>query len=854
MIELSSSKLKLFTLTLCNGSAVIRNQNRINGLLSVWTKDIPPQYRGLLAKANFTGGVANESIVWTTDAFTSNPKPLSELSNGEHDKYARILQDAMTAYANSVAHADENVKKMLYAAITYPSESAVFCADDRVVITEWGMTPSGDKTINGLPYSIDDKARMESRSQNPNGQESPETTDNSESENAIDSNGIQAETVQDNPLGDSGSDSNSIEDRISDESATMSNSNIGQKQGETIADSKVEINGMPETPTKKEYKPWWKKWWWWLILLLLLFLIIFLAIKCSGKDDPEITPVTPELGKGDVVLSEDSLRYVASNRILLLLTDKNADMQQFAKDFKNKYPDSKKYILSNADTVVKRLTLTLPKEERTSLSEKLPEEFSSYGLVVIPETMYEHQSVQTNDPALQDQKKRWYFDECSVFDAWETTKGDDDIVVAIIDDGFDLNHPELKGKVVNPYNAVTHDANVFPSKSGHGTHVAATAIGNADNGTGTAGIAPNCKFMPIQVGDANGQMSTSAVMDAVVYAIQQGADVVNMSLGMQFGPFVQFAPKYLQMNFRANMFLDEQRVWDYLFDVARQRNVTFVLAGGNENVIIGLDPMQRSTNTIKVSAVQPSRAKADFSNYGDMSTVSAPGVGIYNAIPGGNYTFMDGTSMASPIVAGGCALLLSKDKNLSTSDLARILRETGNQSPSDVGPVVNFANALRNKDNCSDPDDCSDVNARYQQLVQELEKLKREHPGCIQTPDTLSLPTNFTLADLKGKWKSTTTLFNDRNEEVVIYFSFNGTPKGQLEIVEPSGARFNAPLDVNVNNDKVNINQTANAQGQNRSYDPYRFVLKPDKNRKASGNAKNKVQTANMFDFNLVRI
>lgn len=849
MVELSTSRIKAFSLTLCDGQAVVRNQNRIAGLLGVRMGDVPTRFHGLLAKANFMGGPGNETIMWTTDVFSSEPERLSELPADERARYSGILKDALNAYARAVADAPDPVRRLIYAAVTYPSEDAVFCADDRVVITEWGMTPVGEGGMSGMPYSIDDidperprrddSEKDDGDSDSDDGKdtrEADETHKARQTEGNADVNGMNAgrqDSVRNLP----------------DVDSRAGNEGVGNGVDAGIGTPPV------EPPVKKDDRPWWKKWWVWLLAALLLLLLLLLIFSRSWGRAPDIVPVTPELGENDVVLSDDSLRYVAANRVLLILTAGDADLDSFAKDFRKKYSDAEKYILSNPDTVLKRVTLTLPAEERRSMSESLPREFKSYGLTVIPETMYGG-SGMTNDPDLQDAERRWYFDECSVFDAWDVTKGDKDIVVAVIDDGFDLEHPELAGKVVKPFNAVTHTDRVFPSPSGHGTHVAATAVGNAGNGTGIAGIAPDCKLMPIQVGDANGRMSMSAILDGVGYAIENGADVVNMSLGMAFGPFVQFTPIYMQKNFRANMFLDEQRIWDYIFEIARQKNVTFVLAGGNENVIVGLDPMQRSGKTINVSAVQPDRAKADFSNFGDMSTLSAPGVHIFNAVPGNRYTFMDGTSMASPIVAGGCALLKSNDPTLSTAELVNILQQTGNPSSSDVGPIVNFARALRGDvDDAPAPGSCDDINSRYQELLAELDKIRREHPGCIQTPDTLSLPEHFTARDLAGRWKSTTSLFNENNEQVVIYFTFDGTPKGRLEIVEPSGEVYSASLDVAVANDAVNINQTSDAVGRSqRKYNPYRFVIRPDRQRRADGHADNKVEVANKFDFNLIRI
>ena len=836
MIELSSpSQVKNFDLKIHKGQAVVRNQ-RINALLGVRMKDVPPQYHDLLAKANFTGGYGNEEIVWSTDVFQDTPRRMSELNPEEKAGYKQILDEALTSYAAAIQDADKDVKDLLYSAVTYHSEDAVYCGDGRVVITEWGMTPMGQNTLMGMPYTLDIETRQKAQKD----VSVPEEDSVKPEETVLE---------EDIPI-------------VPREEEKTKNESNGPVIPPITPDNGNNISGGQQPPVpprqdkKKKEDPWWKKWWLWLLLLLAILLLLglslFLFRACTKA--PLIQPVTPPLGDDDIVLSEDSMRYVVKNRLLLLLTEQDADLDAFAADFRKKYPDADKYVLSNPNTVINRITLNLPEEERQSITETLPEEFASYGLIVIPETMYSGGSVP-NDPAMKDADKRWYFDEVSAFDAWDVTQGDSEVIVAIIDDGFDLNHPELKGKVYKPYNAVTQNDKVTPSRSGHGTHVAATAIGNANNGVGTSGIAPGCKFMPIQVGDAKGLMTTSAIMDAVAYALENGADVVNMSLGMSFGPYVQFAPLYMQKNFRANMFLDEQRVWDHLFNIAKQRNVTFVLAGGNENILIGLDPMARNENTIRVSATQPDRYKASFSNYGDMSTVSAPGVEIYNAIPGNNYTFMDGTSMASPIVTGGVALLKSQDRSLNVNQIAKILRETGNPSGSDVGPIVNFARALKAEQNGGFDGECEEINRRYHELLEELEKLRREYPECIQTPDTLTLPKDFTAEDLIGRWKSTTSLYNQADEEVVIYFTFNGTPTGRLDIVEPSGATFSAPLSVSISNDIVNIDQQTEAKGPGgAAYNPYKFVIKPDRNRRAEGKGQNKVDRTNVLDFRLVRI
>lgn len=862
-IELCTTALSQFNLTLNEGKAVVRNQNRINGLIGVRNSLIPEQFHNLLAKATFIGNAVNESIIWTTDVFESEPRKLSELTGGEKAKYNAVLQEALRVHASAFVDAEDSVKKKLYAAITYSSDASVYCADGRIVITEWGMSPKGNPNLIGMPLFIEDPIQEKHKSgiekEMEGGQEDDSKIVSGNNDDSALGNGefdemeLRRDDFARNKKKDA--DDNAQTNLQGDGNNPLGNndtiaSNTTNNGGTTNDENAIGVGDTSNNDCKKKKSKWWR----WLLPLLLLIAILLACILTKGcSSTGTVVPVTPAIDSTQIVLSKDSLRYIANNRLLLLLTKENASIDDFAKKFREKYKDEKRYILSNPDTLIKRVTLTFPAEERNSLEEKLPDEFQEFGLVVIPETMYKN-SYRASDPDFIDDNKRWYFDECSVFDAWDTTMGSDDVVVAVIDDGFDLNHPELKGKVVKPYNAVMHNDNVTPSSSGHGTHVAATAIGNADNENGLSGIAPKCKLMPIQVGDAQGNMMTSAILDAVVYAINNEADVVNMSLGMSFGPFVQFAPQYIQKNFRANIFLQEERVWNHLFNIARQNNVTFVLAGGNENCLIGLDPMQRSPNTIKVSAVQPDRQKAVFSNYGDMSTVSAPGVRIFNAIPGNRYTYMDGTSMAAPIVTGGCALLKSHDPGFTVSDLTQILRETGNVSPSDVGPIVNFAKALSVE--YYDVDNCTKINERYNELLAELEKLKREHPECIQQPDTLSIPEDLTINQLDGRWKSTTSLYNEQEDEVVIYFTFNGTSNARLDIIEPNGMTYTAGLSVSISNDQIFIDQSEPARSSfaKKGYNPYRFVLKPDQNRKAEGNAKNKVEATNIFDFNLIKI
>lgn len=817
MVELTTSNVRDFKLTICEGRVVVRSQSRIFGLLGVRENLIPKEYHGLLAIPVFSGTGTTEEIIWTTDKFISRPKRLSDLSGTEKDAYNLILCNALQAYAEAIADTTEDVKRLLYSAITYLSESSIFCANNSVVITEWGVMPLNGRESLGMPIGIDNETNKES-------------ADNTNKPTEIRSS-EQAEFL----TVDDGSDSTS--------------DNIEQP-----TDSDESGNGIPRK--KRNY-------WYWIIAFIMIGAGVIICLLANGCSSPmkTVLETTPELPAENIVISKDSVNYIASNRLMLMITSEVATIESFVGEFRKDYPDAKKYILSSPDSLLRRITLTVPDNERETLEQELPVKYSKFGLLVIPDAMYKTSSTITNDPDLQSQDKRWYFDECGVFDAWDVTMGDPDIVVAIIDDGFDLDHPELQGRAYKPFNAVNHTSNITPSPGGHGTHVASTAIGNANNGTGIAGIAPKCRFMPIQVGDSRGNMSSSAIIDGVLYAIANGADVVNMSLGMYFGPNVQYMPPYLQNNIRNFYFKQEEQMWNQIFNMARQNDVTFVLAGGNENILIGIDPMSRSNATIKVSAVDNNgqRNKASFSNYGDLSTVSAPGVHIYNAVSGNAYTFMDGTSMAAPIVTGGCALLKSHDKSLSTSEMTNILRVTGSPSIGPVGPTVNFSNAFLQRGDDEiiiEEPSCSDINRHYVELLEELEQIKREHPGCIHQPDTMAIPVNVTVDNLKGRWKSTTAIQNSSNEQVVIYFTFNGTNKGRLDVVEPSGRQYTASLNLKINHDIIYIDQESPATSSSHAggYNPYKFIIRPNRQRNAEGKANSKVEAYNAFNFSLVRI
>jgi subtilisin family serine protease len=369
----------------------------------------------------------------------------------------------------------------------------------------------------------------------------------------------------------------------------------------------------------------------------------------------------------------DSLtgRTIVSNLINVAVKNQAVPLKTFLLDLLKKV-DTADYKVVYADSTINRVQLEVNSDSIPNFKVKLRKKLNNYDLLVWDEVLF---SSSYNESKLNDPTFSWYFNAINAQQAWSISTGDKDIVVAVIDNGFDINHPELKGKSIKPYNVTSRNNNVSPASQNHGTHVAATIVAKSDNNLGLVGIAPKCTFMPIKVSDQNGNMTNSYIIDGILYAIKNKASVINISLGMAISPNFGLNESQ-QQNYINTQGKDEEDFWNELFKFADDRKVTCVIAAGNSHIMAGYDPFQRSKYTIKVGAVDKNLKKADFSNYGKFVTVYAPGVSIYSAKPNGGFEFLDGTSMASPIVAGSVALLKSKNRNISNEDIIKLLTKS----------------------------------------------------------------------------------------------------------------------------------------------------------------------------------
>lgn len=258
--------------------------------------------------------------------------------------------------------------------------------------------------------------------------------------------------------------------------------------------------------------------------------------------------------------------------------------------------------------------------------------------------------------------------------AWTATKGSTKVVVAVIDTGIDINHPDLKSRIfVNPNevprNGIDDDGNGYiddvngwdfynndntvydiPDVDDHGTHVAGTIAAQGDNGIGVVGVAPLVKILPLKfLGTPDGNGYVSDAVRAVDYAASMGVKISNNSWG---GGNYSTA----------------------LYEAIRDSGSLFVAAAGNDglnNDYYSHYPSSYSLdNILSVAAIDNWGNRAYFSNYGSYSVdVAAPGEDILSTIPEGGYAFYNGTSMAAPHVTGTAALLYSKVRTYTPYDL-----------------------------------------------------------------------------------------------------------------------------------------------------------------------------------------
>lgn len=414
------------------------------------------------------------------------------------------------------------------------------------------------------------------------------------------------------------------------------------------------------------------------------------TLPSDYKERPQIAPVN---GLKVVKNPEDTLApSVVANRLCILFEDEDTDLSAFVRDFKRLYPKDDYRVISY-DDLLKTVEIQIPEEVRDLLCHGLSSQMPNYHFVITVETMYNSkQDVSVN----RCEKAGWHIDAIGLRKAWKTTCGSRKVIVAIVDDGFDLTHELFRDRIVSPYNIFTGDSIVYCDKNIgiHGTHVAGIAVGDSLRiADGVTGVAPACLLMPVQAFDGE-STTTFALAAGILRAISAGADVINVSAGPSYEGCAE-VPVAVQREYSKQCQKSEEAFWKMVLSRAKKHNSIVVFAAGNDHVLSCLPPQNRLGDAIVVCASGMGNEAADFSNYADGSIVSAPGVDIYSSVPDG-YMCLSGTSMAAPVVTGIVALMRSVKPNMTITQISDALRKTGIKSAGDVPVVVQSDKVLEN--------------------------------------------------------------------------------------------------------------------------------------------------------------
>ncbi|MFU2013739.1 S8 family serine peptidase [Peribacillus butanolivorans] len=421
-------------------------------------------------------------------------------------------------------------------------------------------------------------------------------------------------------------------------------------------------------------------------------------------------------------------------------------------------------------------TVDVPKGETT---DNLIEELEDQKNVEYAEPNYLFKKMESpNDPAYIDQ---WHHKTLGTQAAWTKSMGSKEMVVAIIDDGIDRNHEDLKGKIDHPYDAVRNRKNIVPVGE-HGTHIAGIIAGSANNDLGGTGVAPNIKIMPINVFKGE-YADTADIIEAIHYAVQQGADIINMSLG---------DTRYSEA---LNKAVQE----------AYSKGLLLVAAAGNEGdmgkSVQRVYPAAFS-HVISVAATDSKDKRTSYSNYHSTVDIAAPGDYILSTLPGDRYGWMSGTSMATPMVAGVAALIWSNEPKLTKYEVEYRLYDSAIDLGT-KGKDIYYGNGR--------------VNAKK---ALEMKTLTRPTVTAISDKDTLikgKIPSDFKTGTLSiytnEKTLATVKINGEKTFSATIAKQTAGTTI-YTRVVDNAGNK-SVPVSVKVEDKTAPMKPTVNSVGDN---------------------------------------
>lgn len=293
------------------------------------------------------------------------------------------------------------------------------------------------------------------------------------------------------------------------------------------------------------------------------------------------------------------------------------------------------------------VSVDVPKATAGIVADRLRQRPDVQSVHIIQRRSFDYVPNDESYPATQP-----YLDAVAAPEAWDVRKADPSVRIAVVDSGVDVAHPDLTERVVDRYNAVDAGTDVT-DEAGHGTFVAGVAAATGDNGIGIAGASMGASVMAVKVVDAAGDIWTDTEAAGIMWAADNGADVINLSLGSD-------VPDQLESDAIA---------------YAVNKGVVVVAAAGNDASDVPNYPAAYP-QVVAVGATDGAGSRAGFSQYGSWVTVAAPGTGITSTTPTAGSSYFaagydqgQGTSFSTPMVAAEVALLKTLRPGIAATDV-----------------------------------------------------------------------------------------------------------------------------------------------------------------------------------------
>jgi len=356
----------------------------------------------------------------------------------------------------------------------------------------------------------------------------------------------------------------------------------------------------------------------------------------------------------------------------------------------------------------------------------------------------------------------WHLETIKAPSAWDIQTGSSDVTIAILDWDFDNLHSDLSGNIAKVTGTAT-------PHNGHGTHVSGLACAEGNNNNGVTGVAWDCT---INAYDLGGPLFWPTLVDNMVKAVDDGARIANMSLGITMkGGLFTTEEHRLQQVADANNIVKR----GMLYAQQQGKDVLWVIAAGNDNEDTKFTTPaslseQFPLNVITVGASNQANELSNFSNHGPLVTVAAPGgqsnwffptEQLFSTLPrsywpffgySDQYGWMAGTSMAAPQVTGLATLVLSEHPDFTSSEIKECIVSGaiagGLQIPGEEFYIINAEKAVACEDTIDLPDEVDIVFALdlTGSMGQELARVKAEVAEIMQSLEALAPGTDFHFA------------------------------------------------------------------------------------------------------------